>query len=174
MNRQAWIAFFTFAAKVVGLTAAMGVALDLVTAHVAVEYFTVHHPHVVDSKSPIVMALIWGIGASWWFGLIAAIPLWWVNCRRAIPLTQARIVAMVARALIATWAIMMAMLVGFYSVASLVPDRQRGPNFEADRRLMAVALTHMTEYVLGAIVAIVLSVRIARIRAESVDGSIRP
>lgn len=171
MNRQAWIAFLAFAAKVVGLTATMGVALDLVTAHVAVEYFTVHHPHVVDSESPIVMALIWGIGASWWFGLIAAIPLWWVNCRRTIPLAQARIVAMVAKALAVTWAIMMAMLVGFYSVGSLVPDRHRGPNFEHDRRLMAVALTHMTEYVLGAIVAIVLVVRIVRLRVEGDNGS---
>lgn len=174
MNRQSWTAFFAFAVKVVGLTAAMGVALDLVTAHVAVEYFTIHHPHVVDSESPIVMALIWGIGASWWFGLIAAIPLWWANCRRAAPLTQTRIVSMVAKALLVTWAIMMAMLVGFYSIGSLVPDRHRGPNFEHDRRLMAVALTHMTEYVLGAIVAIVLVVRILRLRTVVDDGSMGP
>ena len=60
-----------FILKTLFAASCLGVAMDMVTAHVAVEYFTVHHPHVVNSKSPLVMALVWGVGASWWFGLIA-------------------------------------------------------------------------------------------------------
>lgn len=54
-----------------------GICHDLITANIAVEYFTVHHPRIVVSESPFVMALIWGFIATWWvgafFGLILAI-----------------------------------------------------------------------------------------------------
>lgn len=33
----------------IGLACCLGIAMDLVTANVAVEYFTVHHPKLVDS-----------------------------------------------------------------------------------------------------------------------------
>lgn len=52
-----------------------GILHDLVTAHVYVQYFTVHHPHIVDSQSPIVMALIWGAIATWGMGLAAGLPI---------------------------------------------------------------------------------------------------
>ena len=45
-----------------------GVAHDLVTARVCVEYFTIGHPRVVDSESPTVLALVWGVLATWWVG----------------------------------------------------------------------------------------------------------
>lgn len=54
-----------FLLQVVLLSCLLGIALDMVTANVAVEYFTGHHPHVVDSDSPWVLALVWGPGASW-------------------------------------------------------------------------------------------------------------
>lgn len=153
-----------FFAQVVLLTCLLGIAIDLVTANVAVEYFTVHHPHVVDSTSPWVMALVWGVAAAWWFGLIAAALLWWMNVRRVSPLPRPRIVRMIVPALIAIWVIMMGILVGVYAIASLVPDSRRGPTFEHDRRLMAVALAHAGEYVLGGIAVIVLMMRVARVK----------
>jgi hypothetical protein len=49
---------------------AYGIAHDLVTAHICVEYFTVAHPRLVASESPVVLALLWGVVATWWVGAI--------------------------------------------------------------------------------------------------------
>ena len=46
-----------------------GVGHDLVTAHVCVEYFTVGHPPVFGTDDPVVLALGWGVLATWWVGL---------------------------------------------------------------------------------------------------------
>ncbi len=47
-----------------------GVLHDLVTAHVCIEYFTVFHPPLSESDSPVVQALTWGVVATWWVGLL--------------------------------------------------------------------------------------------------------
>ena len=52
-----------------------GILHDMVTAHVCVEYFTVAHPFVIASQSPIVLALVWGVIATWWVGLILGLGL---------------------------------------------------------------------------------------------------
>ena len=153
-----------FLLRVVCLSCLLGIAIDMVTANVAVEYFTVHHPHIVDSESPWVMALVWGIGASWWFGLIAGVLLWWMNVRRTQPLSSMRILQMIVSSLVVIWLVMMGIVAGVYGIAGRIPQNQRRVTFESDRRLMAVALAHSTEYALGGIVTIGLMVRIARIR----------
>lgn len=151
-----------FIASAVVLTCLFGIALDLVTAHVWVDYFAVHHPKVVESKSPIVMAIIWGVGASWWFGAIAAAILWWFNRRRPHPVPTGMLIRWTAQALAVLWLTMMAILGSIYALIGLLPVEKRRPTFDIDRRAMSVALTHQTEYVLGAIVLIVLMILVAR------------
>ncbi|UDF04342.1 hypothetical protein [Asticcacaulis sp. AND118] len=46
-----------------------GILHDMVTAHLCVEYFTVAHPPVFATQSPFLLALGWGIIATWWVGL---------------------------------------------------------------------------------------------------------
>jgi hypothetical protein len=46
-----------------------GILQDQVTARICVEYFTIGHPKVVESTSPTVLALVWGVLATWWVGL---------------------------------------------------------------------------------------------------------
>jgi hypothetical protein len=46
-----------------------GVMHDQVTAHLCVEYFTIAHPPVFPTESPFLLALGWGILATWWVGL---------------------------------------------------------------------------------------------------------
>jgi hypothetical protein len=162
--RPKWAEALMFLLQVVLLSCALGIAIDLVTANVAVEYFTVHHPRVVESESPWVMALVWGVGASWWFGLIAAVPIWWANSRRREPLPRGRVVRMVAKAMALVWLLMMGVLVGVYALGGLVAVEERRPTFESDRRLMSVAMAHMGEYALGAALTIVLVVRVSRLR----------
>ena len=53
-----------------------GIAHDLITAHVCVEYFLPPvHPVIVSTTNPILLALIWGIIATWWVGLFLGFPL---------------------------------------------------------------------------------------------------
>lgn len=52
-----------------------GIAHDLVTAHLCVENFTIGHPPVFPTESPVLLALGWGVIATWWVGLLLGIPL---------------------------------------------------------------------------------------------------
>lgn len=51
-----------------------GILHDQVTARVCVEYFTIGHPPVFDTDSPTLLAVGWGILATWWVGLLLGIP----------------------------------------------------------------------------------------------------
>ena len=139
------------------LASLLGIALDLVTAHVAVEYFTVHHPKVVESKEPLVMALVWGVGASWWFGAIAGLVLAIVNATGPMPRQPKEVLIQVAKACGILWLIFMLILGSCYFGFGMLPIKHDA-KFEGNRRIMAVAVTHMSEYVLGAVVLVVLSV----------------
>lgn len=60
--------------KIVGLcvlaSIAYGILHDLVTANLCVEYFSKFHPDVFHTESPLLLALGWGVIATWWMGLI--------------------------------------------------------------------------------------------------------
>jgi hypothetical protein len=47
-----------------------GVVHDQFTARICIEYFTVFHPPVFVTKSPTLLALGWGIIATWWVGAV--------------------------------------------------------------------------------------------------------
>jgi hypothetical protein len=51
-----------------------GILHDQVTARVCVEYFTIGHPPAFNTDSPTLLALGWGVIATWWAGLLAGIP----------------------------------------------------------------------------------------------------
>jgi uncharacterized membrane protein YedE/YeeE len=57
-----------------------GLVHDQFTARICIEYFTVAHPHVIDTASPTLIALYWGAAATWWVGALLGIPLA-VACR---------------------------------------------------------------------------------------------
>lgn len=171
--------FITIALGTTLLSCALGIAVDLVTANIAVEYFTVHHPKVVDSQSPWVMAFVWGIGASWWAGAIAGALLGWFHMRLRFRLEPRRVLRMVAIACGAIWLTMMVILVAVYGVGGLVPATSRRPSFEQDRRLMAVAVAHLGEYAIAAIAMIWVAIRMRIVIGKSdsrseVGGEIGP
>jgi len=47
-----------------------GLVHDQVTVRICVEYFTIGHPKVIESTNPTVLALVWGVIATWWAGAI--------------------------------------------------------------------------------------------------------
>jgi hypothetical protein len=52
-----------------GAAVAYGLIHDQVTAHLCVEYFSIAHPPVFATSSPFLLALGWGVIATWWVGL---------------------------------------------------------------------------------------------------------
>ena len=52
-----------------------GTIHDQVTAHLCVEYFSVFHPPVFATDSPTLLALGWGVIATWWVGLFLGVLL---------------------------------------------------------------------------------------------------
>lgn len=162
-RKQAW----GIVGGTIGLACVLGICIDLVTANVAVEYFSVHHPPVVDSENPWVLAVVWGIGASWWFGAIAGVVLAWINTRRQTPLDSRRILRWVAIACIVLWLVTMAILTGVFAIAGAVAVENRRPTFDHDRRLVAVAVAHQWEYLWGAVALLAVAVKTWRAQEKA-------
>ncbi len=67
-----------------------GIAHDQVTARVCVEYFTIGHPPIFGTESPTLLAIGWGIVATWWVGLLLGLPLAFAAVRGPRPVRTAR------------------------------------------------------------------------------------
>jgi small-conductance mechanosensitive channel len=52
-----------------------GILHDQFTAHICVEYFSVFHPPVFPTESPTLLALGWGVIATWWMGAFLGVLL---------------------------------------------------------------------------------------------------
>lgn len=85
---------------------AYGVVHDQVTVRASLEYFTIGHPPVFDTDSPTLLALGWGVLATWWVGLPLGVLLATASQagRRHPPLSR-RAVARLTGALLVVMAI---------------------------------------------------------------------
>lgn len=61
--------FFSVVLLAVLAAVTYGIVHDQVTVRVSLEYFTIGHPPVFDTDSPTLLALGWGVLATWWVGL---------------------------------------------------------------------------------------------------------
>lgn len=151
--------------EAVGLSIAYGIAHDLVTAHVWVEYFTVHHAHIVDSDSPILMALIWGVLATFWVGLFAGVVL--VVCNRFgrhPRLSVVRVRQLMLRGMAGLWVASMLFLIGFYLFVGAIRPADAPHDWEMRQRAMSVAVTHAFSYGVGTLVILGMGVRVLGLR----------
>jgi len=144
------------------LSIVLGIAIDLVTANIAVDYFAVYHPHVIDSRSPWLLALVWGVIASWWAGAAGGAILAFFNRNLPTRVPSRMVLTWMAKACGIIWCTMMAIVAGVYLLASAIPLNQRRLTFEEDRRLMAVAIAHSGEYVFAAIAVLIIAVKMHR------------
>ena len=155
--REATRRFMTIVLGATGLACLLGICLDLVTANVAVEYFSVHHPRLVPTDNPWILAVVWGVAASWWFGVIAGLIVATINHRRSVPLPPQRILRWTLVACITLWGIMIAILLTIITIANTIPMEKRPKTFEQDRDLVAVAMAHQYEYYLGAVALLIIA-----------------
>jgi len=56
-----------------------GIVHDQFTVRICIEYFTVGHPPVFRTEDPTLLALGWGVIATWWVGLILGVPAAFVS-----------------------------------------------------------------------------------------------
>lgn len=54
---------------------AYGIVHDQITIRICPEYFTIGHPRIVPTSDLTLLALFWGVFATWWVGLAAGIVL---------------------------------------------------------------------------------------------------
>jgi hypothetical protein len=147
-----------------------GLVHDQITIRICEEYFTVAHPHVFDTTSPTMLALGWGVIATWWVGAILGIP---VACASRLgdraPLHWQRVAPPLAKTLAITGAFaLLAGLAGGFAASQrwvwlLEPLASSIPQ-EKHTAFMAVWWAHNASYDVGAIAGVVLCIWLYRRR----------
>jgi hypothetical protein len=156
---------------------AFGIAHDQVTVRVCLEYFTIGHPKVLETNSPTLLALVWGVLATWWVGLGLGLPLAAVSRWGARPKRGAQSlvepIAVLLGIMCATS--LLAGLLGYLlasngSVFLVEPLASRVPE-AMHVRYLADLWAHSASYLAALIGGMVLIWRVWRAR-KLVDGSI--
>lgn len=151
---------------------AYGILHDQVTARVSVEYFTIGHPPVFGTDDPTLLALGWGVLATWWVGLPLGVALAVAARAGRRPALDARdLFPTVLRLLAAMAAASLAAGVLGYALAASGRIRLPGMFAEripADRRIpfLADLWAHNAAYLVGIVGGIVVCVRTFRRRKE--------
>jgi len=150
-----------------------GITLDQVTVRVCLEYFTIGHPKLFQTESPTLLALGWGVVATWWVGLLLGIPLAIAARRGNLPARTAdSLVRPIARLLaIMAIAAFVAAVIGFAlaradlvflvePMASDVPKDRHDP-------FIANLWGHTASYLVGFVGGAVLVRRVWKSRRET-------
>lgn len=150
--------FFGIVLLVVVAAVGYGITNDMITVRVSLEYFTVGHPPVFKTTSPTLLALGWGVLATWWvalpFGfLLAAVSQ---NGRKHPPLST-RIVARLIIRLLAVMALaaLVSGAIGFVlanrDVLELPADVASAVRESQQDRFIAAWWAHGASYVVGVV-----------------------
>jgi hypothetical protein len=142
-----------------------GLIHDQITIRISLEYFTVLHPQILpEDTSPTLLALAWGVIATWWVGLILGIILGLCSCcGRRPPLSAKDLLRPIIKLLL-----VMAVGATFAGVTGyeleihhlLTPSQIVIENVPSDRisRLFAAGASHLASYALGIVGGIFLSI----------------
>lgn len=145
-----------------------GWAHDAVTANVWVDYFTVHHPKLVDSQSPWVMAFLWGVLATFWVGGFGGLMIACCSFVGALPPPSVEMVQKwIRNGIVIVFACSMTCLFGCWFVFErLVPVKEVADR-EIKIRAVAVALTHQFSYTAATVLILVICANLIRWRFRS-------
>lgn len=139
-----------------------GIVHDLMSTQVCLEYFTVHHPPVFATQNPLLLALAWGVYATFWMGAILGLLLGGVAVYGKAPILPARAIrkplilglAGLLVFAILSWLVIYA--IGGYAI-QLAQSQGKNPPSELDRRLVSSAVAHMVSYSGSVVLAVLLS-----------------
>lgn len=148
--------FFGIVLLAVFAAVGYGIAHDLVTVRVSLEYFTVGHPSVFNTTSPTLLALGWGVLATWWVALSLGFLLAAVsqNGRRHPPLGTRTVVGLIVRLLaVMALAALLSGALGFVlasrDLLELPPDVASAVRESRHDRFIAARWAHGASYVVG-------------------------
>ena len=141
--------------------------MDQITIRVCPEYFTIAHLHILNTGSLTLLALAWGVIATWWAGAIAGVAfaiaaragnLQKVTWRRFIrPLLLLALVmaaGSIAAGFAGAWMVNSGSVPAVQAWALALPlDKQAA--------FMADAFAHVASYLIGALGALVIAVNAA-------------
>jgi len=147
-----------------------GITHDEVTARVCVEYFTIGHPAIFGTEDPTLLAIVWGVIATWWVGLLLGIPLALVaragqRAKRSLgSLVRPIALLLIVMAICALAAGIVAWVLANNQIVYLI-----GPlanNVPADRHVpfIAVLWSHAASYLVGFVGGMVFMVQVWRSR----------
>jgi hypothetical protein len=154
---------------------AYGVAHDMVTARVCVEYFTIGHPPIFHTDDPTLLALGWGIIATWWVGAILGVALAVaarVGNRPPRPLASLVRPVLLLLAVMAVSALC-AGVVGWFTASRggmvVVPPLHDAQDLPPEKRaaFLADLWAHSASYLVGFVGGLVVCVRVWRSRCRS-------
>lgn len=156
-----------------------GIVHDQITARICVEYFTVFHTPI-GTDDPTLLALYWGVAATWWVGVLLGAPL-------AIAARAGSRPKRDARSLVRPIAILMVVMAVFATISGVIgwliigedggilakgPDRKIPLAKEA--AFVADLFAHNASYLVGFVGGIVVIVQVWRSRATPGNAALIP
>jgi hypothetical protein len=160
--------------RIIGMTvaagASYGIVMDQITARVCLEYFTIGHPPVFPTTSPTLLALGWGVLATWWVSLPLGVVL--ALCARlgsrprvsAQELRRPILVLLGAMAVCAVLSGALGAMLAQHSLVTLTPDLAERVPVDRHTAFLADLWAHSASYVAGMVGGLVLVVRTYRTR----------
>jgi hypothetical protein len=155
-------------------TIAYGILHDTITANLCVEYFTIGHPKVIASESPFMLALVWGIIATWWLALPIAILMAVVSQTGKAPKLSLKEVSKTVFRLLGIMALLalVAGITGYLLAESgaiwLVPELAEQIDAQAHSRFLAAGWSHGASYLSGIIGTLIVCILLYRKRKAQV------
>jgi hypothetical protein len=149
-----------------------GIIHDMITAHLCVEYFTIGHPTVIESDSPVLLALVWGVIATWWAGLLMGILIVAFNSIGTYPSLEYRQIIRLVLKLICIMFILaiVAGLIGYVlseqNVIYLIPKLANRIDTSSHSRFLAAGWMHVTSYLTALIGTFIICFIIFRKRGS--------
>lgn len=151
---------------------------DQITAHVCVEYFTIGHPRIIASEDPTILALVWGVVATWWAGVIIGIPV--AVAARLGPwpkfgvreLVPGIVILLIVMGICATGAGLFAARKSDHILTREAPELAAAIAPERHHLFMADWAAHSTSYAVGFVSGITLAV-ITAVRRTRLDDEVK-
>jgi hypothetical protein len=164
------VQFLAIIALSIAASVAYGIVHDQITVRVCLEYFSIAHPPLFHTTSPTLLALCWGVVATWWMGLFLGLGLATaaraggrpkVNASALVRPIGILLTIMASAALLAGIAVgalaSRGMLALWYPWSSMIPER-------AHVGFLADLAAHNASYLFGGIGGLVLIFRVWRRR----------
>ena len=155
------------------LSITYGITHDLITTQISIEYFTIGHPIIIDTNSPILLALLWGTIATWWVGLIIGILISFssrlgskpkLNLKDVFKPILKLITAMFAGALLGG---LIGYITSINQIFTLVPRLAKQIDPSRHHLFLTAGWAHTSSYVIGFIGGITLCVKIILRRSKN-------